>query len=151
MNAADEHGIIHPGTCPHPITGPTAGEKNTTSSNGNGTAKGNGEASGAAISAPGDDSSLQPKQMPSSVVQSDPTTPGGGDGGGGAAASDGQGTIAGAGGDSGPPAAGELVRPILLGVLQELCELARPEIAAAAVVAGVCKVNRWRVWAGGVG
>lgn len=40
-----------------------------------------------------------------------------------------------------PAGQGESVRPILLSVFQELCELARPEIAASAVVAGACKVR----------
>lgn len=37
--------------------------------------------------------------------------------------------------------AGEAIRPFFLSVLQEMCELARPEIAASAIVAGACKVR----------
>ncbi len=133
MNAADEHGIIHPGKCPHPITGPK------TAANDTGTTNDDDKVPGAPTSAPGDDSCLQSKQKTPSVAQSEPTASGGEDGG--AAANGEQGTVAGSGGTLGPAAPGEVVRPILLGVLQELCELARPEIAAAAVVAGVCKVD----------
>lgn len=137
MNAADEHGIIHPGKCPHPITGPK------TAADGNGTTEDDDAVPGAPTSpAPGDDSSLQSKQQTPSVAQSEPTVSGVENEG--AATNGKQGTVAGSGGTLGPSASAEVIRPILLGVLQELCELARPEIAAAAVVAGVCKVGLTR-------
>lgn len=128
MNAADEHGIIHPGTCPSPING----VKRPTS-----TAKDNTPAD-KATSAPGDDSSLKSKpitdsQPPSSVTRSEaPNVEGGGDAKKEAVAG------------GAPQAAGEVIRPILLSALQELSEIARPEIAASALVAGACKVT-WLV------
>lgn len=151
MNAADEHGIIHPGTCPSPINGvkrPAATAKDTTSSNGNGDDASAGEGT---ASAPGDDSSLKSKSIAdsqSSPAVARPETPdaeGEGNGDGGGAAGDDK-KEAPAGGGEGPvaQAAGEVVRPILLSALQELSELARPEIAASAVVAGACKVS-WLV------
>lgn len=148
MNAADEHGIIHPGTCPSPTNGikrPSTTAKDTTSSsNGNGDESSTGEAT---AFAPGDDSSLKSKpiadsQSPPSAAKSE--TPdaerGGDDAGGGTAGGDEKETLAAGGGGSVAQAAGEVVRPILLSALQELSELARPEIAASAVVAGACKV-----------
>lgn len=145
MNAADEHGIIHPGTCPHPITGgkrPTASTaKDTKSSCGNS----NGTPTGEAASAPGDCSSLQSKPITNSkTLPSDaPNAEGGGGDDGGVAGDNKKETLAGGGGGgSVPQAAGEVVRPILLSALQEISELARPEIAASAVVAGACKVTR---------
>lgn len=153
MNAADEHGIIHAGTCPSPIkegerptTTATAGittAKDTTSSNGSSTDTPTGETT----SAPGDDSSLQSKpitdsQLPPSVARSEATSVEGGDGDGDGAIRDSKNeTLVAA---AVPRAAGEVVRPILLSALQDLSELARPEIAASAVVAGACKVT-WLV------
>lgn len=156
MNAADEHGIIHPGTCPSPTNGgkrlaPAAGAvtipaKDTTSSN----VDNDNRPTGEATSAPGDDSSLQPKpttdsHSPPSVARSEaPNADGGEGGGGGVAGGEKKETRAGAGGGSVSQAASEVVRPVLLSALQELSELARPEIAASAVVAGACKVT-WLV------
>eukprot|EP00903_Cladosiphon_okamuranus_P012675 g11855.t1 len=137
MNAADEHGIIHPGTCPSPINGlkrlTAAATADTTTTT---TAK-DSTPTAEATSAPGDDSSLKftaitDSQPTSSVKRSEaPNAEEGGD-----AKKE---PVAGGTGASVPRAAGVVLRPILLSALQELSELARPEIAASAVVAGACK------------
>ncbi|CAN0057466.1 unnamed protein product, partial [Ectocarpus sp. 8 AP-2014] len=161
MNAADEHGIIHPEACPHPVTGrrvdgdvsaataaATGGAAKDTTSSGS---SGDGGPTGDPAPAPGDDSSVQP--VPATTSSHTPSTPagagggGGGGGGGGDRASGdvGQGASTGVGGSSVRQAAGEVIRPLLLGVIRELCEIERPEVAAAAVVAGACKaVNAGR-------
>ncbi|CAM9178830.1 unnamed protein product [Scytosiphon promiscuus] len=116
MNAADEHGIIHPETCPNPVTG--------TKTN----------ADGVVAPAPGDDSSLQKPKCIADGVLPPATAIGGGETRGDASVGQ-----AGEGPSSLSQAAGGGVRGDLLGVFQELCELARPEIAASFVVAGACK------------
>lgn len=148
MNAADEHGIIHPGTCTHPITG----EKGTAAATANDTtniSSTNSGTNGGSISAPGDDSSLQSETLkaePKPEPKPEPA-PGAGagagarGGGGGGVDRGGSGAITGAGGGAAPQTVREVIRPMLLGVLQELCELTRPEIAASTVVAGACKVK----------
>lgn len=154
MNAADEHGIIHPDACPHPVTGrradgdvssavaaaTTGGAVKDTASTGS---NGDGGPTGDPAHAPGDDSSLQPE--PTTTDSHTPPAPAAGGGGGGVegegAAGD-TGASTGGGGSLVRQAAGEVIRPVLLGAIRELCELERPEVAAAAVVAGACKVTR---------
>ncbi|CAN0280045.1 unnamed protein product, partial [Ectocarpus sp. 12 AP-2014] len=162
MNAADEHGIIRPEACPHPVTGRRAdgdvsaaaaaaaaatggAEKDTTSSG----SSGDGGPTGDPAPAPGDDSSVQP--VPATTGSHTPPAPAGAAGGGGGVEDDGaagdvgRGASTGVGGSSVRQAAGKVIRPLLLGVIRELCELERPEVAAAAVVAGACKaVNAGR-------
>ncbi|CAM9783284.1 unnamed protein product [Ectocarpus sp. 4 AP-2014] len=157
MNAADEHGIIHPEACPHPVTGrrtdgdisaaaaaTSKAEKDTTSS---GSSNFGGPTGDPAL-APGDDSSVQP--VPATTGSHTPPAPAGaagegGEKGDGATGDVGQGASTGVGGSSVRQAAGEVIRPLLLGVIREMCELERPEVAAAAVVAGACKaVNAGR-------
>eukprot|EP00752_Nemacystus_decipiens_P009302 g8313.t1 len=148
MNAADEHGIIHPGTCPSPINAtkrPNNAAKDTMRSNGN------GDDSTPAVEtttpAPSDDSPLKSKPMAdsqpsSSTARSEAPDAGGGGRDGGdseAVGLDKKEALVAGGGVPVSQAAGEVVRPILLSALQELSELARPEIAASAVVAGACK------------
>ncbi|CAM9593568.1 unnamed protein product [Ectocarpus sp. 6 AP-2014] len=159
MNAADEHGIIHPEACPHPATGrrvdgdvsaaaaaaaATGGAAKDTTSSGS---SGDGGPTGDLAPAPGDDSAVQP--VPATTGSHTPPAPAGAGAGGGegdgAPGDVGQGASTGVGGSSVRQAAGEVIRPLLLGVIRELCELERPEVAAAAVVAGACKaVNAGR-------
>ena len=140
MNAADEHGVIHPEACCHPITGNKKGsipEGSNNSSN-----------SGEKKRAPENDRSV-PKpttthQPPLATAVEKETPVANGD------AVVEQLVAAGA---MSSAMAGEAIRPFFLSVLQDMCELARPEIAASFIVAGACKVRKTKasVRMGGLG
>lgn len=129
MNAADEHGIIHPEICKEPFNGgrSRSQQANTLAGAGavsidfdNSDTDGEGNREGAARhNAPSADDkgsrTSAPVQAPTKINPSN---------------------------RDGAGVRGSMtVEHGLLGVLQELCELARPEIAAASVVASVCKVG----------
>lgn len=127
MNAADEHGIIHPEACKNPIA-PTAkkGVTDTSSKGGERTA------------APTNDAGLRKpttsKPPPAGLATPTPTTENGE-----------VGKQTGPRDGSSLAVGGDVIRPFLLNVFLGLCELARPEIAASTIVAGVCKVRQWRM------
>ncbi|CAM9142488.1 unnamed protein product [Laminaria digitata] len=134
MNAADEHGVIHPEACRHPITGnkkaPIPEEGSSSSSNNNSTSN-SGEQNSRA---PENDRSVSKPtttSKPSPATMEKETLP--------VAKGDAMVEQLATAGVSTAAVAGEAIRPFFLSVLQEMCELARPEIAASAIVAGACK------------
>lgn len=135
MNSADEHGIIHPEAC-KPIFDIDIGNTTTITST-------NGTASVASsipkdaeqtVSAPGNGTALITSCSPARNSSS------------AAAVAEGTASATTVGDESSGDAEGEAVGKQmgsnLLSASIELLEIARPEIAASTVVAGVCKV--WR-------
>lgn len=167
MNAADEHGVIHPEACRHPITGnkkkvsvPAAGGSSNSGETSRAPAndrsvskpssttnnqppvaaveKGCSNNNGDRKRASGNDRSVSDptttNQTPSAATENEAPSGAGGD-----ATAERLATAR----DASAAVAGEAIRPFLLSVLQDMCELARPEIAASAIVAGACKVRKW--------
>lgn len=148
MNAADEHGVIHSEACRHPITGNkrvsvSEGSSNSNGSNSNSSSSNNN--SGEKRRAPENDRSVSTTTTTenqlslatataAAAVEKNESLP----------VANGEAMVeqsATAGISSSPVVvAGEAIRPIFLNVLQDMCELARPEIAASVIVAGACKV-----------
>lgn len=116
MNAADEHGVIHPDDCEQETGGSSSAPSRT---------------------------SVDRKEVEASIAPAG-THPGlGGAGGCSAGGTEDRAEgIEAAGLESDRPSRWEA-----LGVFHELCEVARPEIAAGVVVAGACKVGTTRAHA----
>ena len=145
MNAADEHGVIHPEACRHPITGNKRASvpEGRSNSNGNNSSSNNNNC-GENRRAPENDRSVSKTTTTKNELSLATAT---------AAAVEESESLPVANGDamveqsatarispSPVVVASKAIPPRFLSVLQDMCELARPEIAASVIVAGACKV-----------
>lgn len=132
MNAADEHGIIHPEACRDPIDSLRQHPHQIISQPQDQSAHNNNKIDGV-TAAPSGGSNITLSNPCSTDLNTTPATatvPVGG----GTGSSDGM-TRGGS-----HIGRAEEIRPLLLRTFQEICEIARPEVAAAAIVTGACKV-----------
>lgn len=132
MNAADEHGIIHPEACRDPIDSLRQQPHESISQSQDQSADNNNKIDDVTVAPSGGSDIIlsNPCSTDLNTTPATATAPVGG----GAGSSDGM-TMGG-----GHIGRTEEIRPLLLRTFQEICEIARPEVAAAAIVAGACKV-----------